>query len=883
MQELISQKNKRIFCLSMHKKLVKIEIERLRILGYEVFEPPYLKKPIRYQTTVWDWKQQSSSGSTLPLEALTILAKTNFFTSFIPQLAAEILNQYFGTILVVGNQIWLKNILEVYRGKIIYRVHGQPYSLSQDLVNHSILDLIIERENFWFCPHHEKALLIEDLWLTRLNTRIIPCCLPNDIIRLQDTWEFKESYDTCIGLICPNILNNPFSYRYYGDIQRYFSGEQFKVFGTQVVTVPDPLVLGTLERKDFLAHFIKLHSFVYHYTESAFCHLAPIEFMTLGGPVLFQKGSLLSAYFENISAPGETKDIKTLTMRAKQLLKKHACTLSNEIIDSQKKVRMLYHPNYVWPIFDKVIMEILGSNIPAPAEKIIYNINKETAYNLDIDTEKSILIPFHHFGCSVVKDQETSYHMPEGIFRVINLMVKALIDNDKTIIITSYRRDFGKVHGFFAQQISNYSKIKILILENKNIYSRIKCKIKLSLKRNIFLTKIIYRIKFYLKENIFLIKIKYKIKLSLKRNIFLTKIKYKITLSLKRNIFLTKIIYRIKFYLKENIFLKKTILSYKFFFNLINNFLFSSYVSTVNKSKSISHVIVPHYYTFPETFNMKKPIFLYIPDYLPHFYPKSLDMGSHWTWRLNGKKLANKAKLILTNSEFTRNYLPATKLKVIKEKIIKIPLTYLNQIQKVDDDAILKEFIKSLPPLFVFYPTRVRPSKRLNDFSETVRIVNNRLQASDEKRRVYGVLTTPFTPDVPNEYLISLPTLPDKTLAEIYKRATALLFTSENEGNFPTQINEALYLNTPIIATNIPQITDELVEKNNALQLVEVGNCIKFADAVLYTMNNRALVLATQQITREFAIKNFSYEQFSTQLLAIFFENSTDLTTEPTI
>ena len=258
-------------------------------------------------------------------------------------------------------------------------------------------------------------------------------------------------------------------------------------------------------------------------------------------------------------------------------------------------------------------------------------------------------------------------------------------------------------------------------------------------------------------------------------------------------------------------------------------------------------------------------------------------MGSHWTWRLNGKKLANKAKLILTNSEFTRNYLPATKLKVIKEKIIKIPLTYLNQIQKVDDDAILKEFIKSLPPLFVFYPTRVRPSKRLNDFFVTVRIVNNRLQASDEKRRVYGVLTTPFTPDVPNEYLISLPTLPDKTLAEIYKRATALLFTSENEGNFPTQINEALYLNTPIIATNIPQITDELVEKNNALQLVEVGNCIKFADAVLYTMNNRALVLATQQITREFAIKNFSYEQFSTQLLAIFFENSTDLTTEPTI
>jgi glycosyltransferase involved in cell wall biosynthesis len=279
----------------------------------------------------------------------------------------------------------------------------------------------------------------------------------------------------------------------------------------------------------------------------------------------------------------------------------------------------------------------------------------------------------------------------------------------------------------------------------------------------------------------------------------------------------------------------------------------------------------------------KKPVFLYLPDYMPHFYKGSVEMGDQWVWYRIGKKLTQKAELVLTNSEFTRNYLPNSKLKVKKEKIKSFPLAYLNTIQKKDEHFSLQAFIKNLPPLFIFYPTRNRPSKRLEDFSETVRIVNNRLKANGEKRRIYGVLTTAFTPNVPNEYLLSLPTLSNQLLAAVYKQATALLFTSENEGNFPTQINEAFHLGTPIIATNIPQITEELGEHSHALQLVEVGDCIKLADLVLYTIDNRELVLARQQEAREFAIKHFSYEKFSANILAIFSENSTVLTTENTI
>ncbi len=137
--------------------------------------------------------------------------------------------------------------------------------------------------------------------------------------------------------------------------------------------------------------------------------------------------------------------------------------------------------------------------------------------------------------------------------------------------------------------------------------------------------------------------------------------------------------------------------------------------------------------------------------------------------------------------------------------------------------------------------------------------MNHRLKANGEIRRVYGVLTTKFkSKENDNKYLISLFTLPDPLLTKVYQLASALVFTSENEGNFPTQINEALFLNTPVIVTNIPQITNELGPISNFLQLIKVGDCEKFADAILYTIDNRKKVLNVQQKAREYSMKHFS-------------------------
>ncbi len=818
MQELIAKKNKRIFWLGMHKVLVQTELKRLEILGYEVFNPPYLS-PVVDQSAVLDWKPPPNS--TLPQEIITILAKTNFFYVAISPEIGEILNHYFGTVIVTINPQWLKNILEVYHGKLIYRVYGQPYVLSEYFTKHYVLDLITEREDFWFCPHHEKTLLIEAQWLKRLNVQVIPYCLTGDVIDLQDSWDRLANHNN-MGLMCPRILDNDYYSQHYDRLKLYFTDESIKIFGVQMMPVMDPQVVGTLERKELLVQFLKLRGFIYHYPDQAICYLPPIEFMMLGGPVLFLKGSLLSEYFENTPAPGEARNMAMLSIRAEQL-RKGDNRLTNEIIESQKKIRTLYHPSYVWPIFDKAIMAIIESNIPAPAAKIICKTKKKHVHQVNFNTEKSLLLPFHKLGSNVERDKQLNYYSVEGILRVMNLMVSTLIKDGKTIIVTTYRNELNKVYSFFAQDIVDHTKLKMLIIEDSSIFLK---KIKKSLSTIVNLLK----------------RTGYKAKSIL----YLGKIKHTITAYLHIS------------------FIKKII--------------DDPYIRAINKDASISHAIIPHYFLFPEMRTAKKPFFMYLPDYMPHFYKGSTEMGDHWASRHIAKKLTKKAKLILTNSEFTRNYLPNSKLKIKKEKIISFPLTCLNTSWGKGDNSGTEAFLKKLPSLFIFYPTRNRPSKRLNDFSETVRIVNNRFQANGEKRRVYGILTTPFTPSVPNEYLLSFPTLSNQLLAAVYKQAIALLFTSENEGNFPTQINEAFHLDTPVIATNIPQITDELGEHSHALQLIPVGDCMKFASSVLYTIDNREEVLRAQQKVREYAMQHFSYERFSTQFLDIFSKNIMELT-----
>ena len=450
----------RIFWLGMHKVLTQTELPRLRQLGFEVYNPPYLSDVVD-QSAVMDW---AAGPTTLPEKIQRKLSATNFFYQPIPEEIAEILNEYFDAVIVTINPVWLKYFMDAYKGPVIYRVYGQPNSLGQDLANNGAIARISERDNFWFCPHTEHTLDIEDDWILE-RMRIVPYCLTQDVIELKNSWAFNSDY-TKIGLICPRAADISYYNDSYKYLAQYFPSDNFKIFGAQIVEIKDPRIVGTLERDEFLRRFSELRGCVYHYAEPTVCYLPPIEFMTMGGPVVFQTGSLLARYFSGHPAPGMAKDVAELAVFAKRLSSGDQSFI-REVIESQNDVRTLYDPDYVWPKFDASFSEMLSGKTAAPAPKFLLSVNASSNPVLTTQSARETLLLFHQFGRETYK-QGSSYHCSEGIARIAQMEVKALLDVGETVVVTSFANDIGRVMGFFASATFANANLKVLCVDDEN-------------------------------------------------------------------------------------------------------------------------------------------------------------------------------------------------------------------------------------------------------------------------------------------------------------------------------------------------------------------------------------------------------------------------------
>jgi len=841
-------KPKRIFWLGMHTVLTQTELPRLRLLGFEVYNPPYLSN-VEDQSAVLDW---AASPTTLPREVHRKLSRANFFYRPIPEEIAEILNEYFDAVIVTINPTWLKYFMDAYQGPIIYRVYGQPYSLSQELANNGAIARISQRDNFWFCPHSAHTLDIEDPWLLD-RIRVVPYCLTPDVLSLKDTWE-PGAADPVIGLLCPRAADIPYYNNNYKHLGHYFPGNAFRIFGAQLVKLADPRIVGTLERGEFLSRFSKLEGFVYHYTEPTVCYLPPIEFMTIGGPVVFQENSLLARYFSGSGAPGMAKNIDELALFAQRLRCRDQCFIQ-EIIDSQAPVRRLYDSDYVWPKFDDAFLDMLEGTAAAPAprfllsvhaDSVVAPVHSDTADSGSVDSSSAqlpvapppqeTLILFHHFG-RVTYKRGTDYHCSEGIARVVRLAAKAMLEAGQTVVVTAFANDLGRVYGFFASAVDSPGNLKILCVDDETWTASHTSAFPPSLR---LLDKAMARARRLKNRTPF----RQALNAARAFKHGARALKHRAG-TLKRRLWPG---------------------------SRPAQATFQSLVDYVNGRDAMTRVVVPHYYLFPEalTFSGKR-VFLYLPDYLPHFYRGCVEMGDRDDWARIGARLCESAEAIFTNSLFTKRYLPATRLAPDAEKIRHIPLPFLNNHQAGTSAG--NAFAESLPEFFVFYPTRDRPSKRLRDFVATVALANKKLEESGDPRQIFGVLTTEISnalcPDSSGArpYLKEYCEVSDADLAILYSRAVCLLFTSELEGNFPTQISEALRFETPIVATRMPLIVEELDGLSRKLLLADIGDCDALSSAVLKAMRSRRDVLADQKLVADWVRRQFSYEKFSDGLI----------------
>lgn len=802
---------KRIFFLGAHKVLVRTELPRLRQLGYEVFNPPYLSD-VKDQSAEYNW--DSTQPSTLPREVFEQLARCNFFYKEISQKIIDLLNQYFYAVVVTIHPTWLYHLIQGFKGKIIYRTYGQfgHVSAALNMPDTRCVKKIVEHNDFWFLPHANEAITYEHTWLKE-RAIAVPYTLTEDIFPFQDTW----SGDTQeIALCCPN-LSNTFFRQHYEYLKRHFGESHFKFYGVQLEKSADAQIAGSLPRGTLIQRFRHAAGYLYTYTDPNVCYLPPIEMMTLGGPVLFLRGSLLDKYMPD-GAPGRCRDESDAKRRCELLLRGDKAFIQ-EILATQREVRQRYHPDYVWPIFDKTFESILKNTLPRSGNNWIFN-SKKIANN---STRRVYLL--HHFPQPLITHRDGQYSAFEGIVKVMREIVSAVADTESTevVITCGTEEHLPYYYGFFNNGVFG-ENVKIFNVEKQNILS--------------FAYRVAYNVRKWISNS--------------------TQTPAKKTWQrwtrMGQNSWNTFLDYcaRGVIYCGKKLNFLNGYIDYILFCKLKHK---SNYVKIINDDPRCTSVVIPHYCAFADSCGIEQTTCLYLPDYMPYFFQKNKACARQDNVEVYiGKKVAQHADRILTNSHFSKNYLDKCALKVDTSKVNVLYLPPLKPRRQTN-----KLSIRSLGPIeqvaekpFLFYPTQARPNKNLSCLFE----IFERLVDKGHDLHLALTRTVTSEPQAHKRYsklrckerVFFLNGISDGEMELLYKQAAILSFTSIAEGNFPPQIYEALYYETPIIAFKMGFITERVPEDlQPALMMAPQGDVDGFVHNCEYILANRESVVAQQR------------------------------------
>lgn len=812
----------RIFWLGMHKILVQTELLRLRQLGYEVFNPPYLSS-VQDQSACLDWDEKQPT--TLPPEIFDKLSRYNFFYNSISKEIAELLNAYFDAVIVTISPAWLSEVLKCYKGKVVYRVYGQHYLISQELAANKLIHNIVSRDNFWFVPHALEAVKDEDSWL-REREVVVPYCLPSDVFEYSDSWSTVEPKWPKIAITCPNI-KNPYFQAHYKFLQANFGETYNRYYGVQLSKIADSRVVGTLPRDELLFCFQKSAGYLYTYTDERVCYLPPIEMMILGGPVLYLQGSLLDLYFK-LNSPGRCVSVEDARKKSKWLIQRDA-TFIGETIASQNGVRARYTPDDVWPIFDRAFQDILNKQNYAPRWLAIENEK--------VSSEIKRIYIFHHFPVSPIVYRDGTYTAYDGIPRVIRQVAMILATKPNVeVCVTSLADQVASMSGYFRDH-PNRDRIRILCINPVDITQT----------PNTFLGRT-HKFKSMAWE-------------------FLKKIVKKPT----------KMVTPSRYHPVARNFVTKIKESYRNICQHVNSFFDKNnwYIDLINDDRNCSAVLIPHYYLFPDALTLKKKIVLYLPDYMPHFFHETGEFkqteGVHTE---TGRLLAKKADAVFCNSNFTKSYLPESRLNVSPEKIHVSYLPCLNTVNNENNQSgELPEDIYSKP--YIFYPTRPRPNKNLSfllrvfdklvtDGYDINLVLTTTIECDSKAMQIFQSLRH-------KNRIIFLDVVTDNMLAQLYRNAALLCFTSLAEGNFPPQIDEALHYETPIVAGRLGFITERIPDHLlDSLILCESNNEHDFIEGCKQALHHRESVLNKQKQLYEVMRSEDINSHFRNKVLEIF-------------
>ncbi|PEQ14237.1 hypothetical protein B2G71_01110 [Novosphingobium sp. PC22D] len=777
----------RIFWLGSHKVLNTTELPLLRAMGYEVFNPPYL-------SDVFDQsihrEPDLNQPTTLPREIFAELMAFNFFyAAFTPRIT-EIVNAFFDAVVVTISEHWLKSMLDSYEGRIIYRTYGQHFVLSEVLCQMGLWPKIVERDDFAIVPFAAESIENEQQWFRDRCTEIVPYQIPDEVFAHSRQWGRSAHLREEIATSIPNI-ENPYYAHAYSAFAAEFPHRVFRIYGPQRSIPADGRIVGALSRHTFLDRLATAKGYFYNYRDRV-CYLPPIEFMEIGGPVLFRPGSLLARFFDD-QAPGQCADRLEAELKMRRLLDGDRAFV-DDVLAAQEPVRRRYDRAHVVPRFREAFSRLLSPEGPAepacettaraPSRQAAAAAGADTARlleSLDARTPR-VFILLHVDGLfGYVNGRAYAF---EGIPRVVDLMVRALCDEgDAHVCVTATRASQPVVQDFFADAIAA-GRLSILALETEDAPQ------------------------------------------------------------------------------EADMMLARLAL-----------------VEAINADlRATDRLIVPHYYLFPEALLATCETIIYLPDYFPHLMPDQVFDVSADKDRENlriGQAIAKRSRAILTNSQFTRGYLPDAGFLSRQEddKVVVAPLPLMGK-QRVGDVTpmgreMLRESLGGRP--FLFYPTANRPNKQFRFLLQ----VFERMRAHRPDLTLVLTGSLHSVPGV-HEFAVELGVLShitflsridESAMRYLYERARALILTSTLEGNFPPQVLEAMEYGAPVVATRLPTIVEICGKDSDKLLLCAPLDIEDFVAKLEFAISQRDEVLRRQRALHAILARRNSLGQFRESLL----------------
>ena len=243
----------------------------------------------------------------------------------------------------------------------------------------------------------------------------------------------------------------------------HFPEPYLKLYGVQPRKYKDPRVVGTLPREELLEHYRRSSGYWYHYEIPNVCYLPPIEMMTVGGPVVYMKGSLLARYFDP-AGPGQAYNVEDAKRKLERLLAGDQGYI-DDVRGAQQQVARRYHPDHVHPIFDRTFRQLITRPEVTHRQPAVLRVGQPPG------PRQRVYLLFHQPG-EHVRLRDSAYEPANALARSVSETAGALLaDTDHEVVVTCFADQLPHAFGLL-QADKHAGRLQFCVLNPEQLERR---------------------------------------------------------------------------------------------------------------------------------------------------------------------------------------------------------------------------------------------------------------------------------------------------------------------------------------------------------------------------------------------------------------------------